>query len=323
MIEYLAGVLLLLIGVIGLNVFRYLEFEKERKRVNSEECLSNRHIIITGASSGIGEQLLRHYCTIGKRNKIVITARNVEKLQELKEIMLKEYSGKGHEIFCVKTDVSVDEECKNLIELSAKYLNERIDVIYLNAGRSAVQMFAQATNLDGHRSLMETNFFGCVTPTFYLMKHLREKQESHCSICVVSSLAGLSGVCYRTAYSSSKFALHGFYEALKLELLKEGIYGKKVTISIVCPGFVKTQIHFNALGTENKSASNVKRDLSQFMEVDECVSRMVTNVEGKNGDFLFIVPYTERFLIQYFRPWMPAPIIEYILLKKGDSVQIE
>ena len=128
---------------------------------------------------------------------------------------------------------------------------------------------------------------------------------------------------YRTAYSSSKFALHGFYEALKLELLKEGIYGKKVTISIVCPGFVKTQIHFNALGTENKSASNIKRDLSQFMEVDECVSRMVTNVEGKNGDFLFIVPYTERFLIQYFRPWMPAPIIEYILLKKGDSVQIE
>ena len=108
-----------------------------------------------------------------------------------------------------------------------------------------------------------------------------------------------------------------------MELLKEGIYGKKITLSVCCPGFVKTQIHFNALGTENKNSSNIKRDLSEFMEVDECVARIVTNVEGKNGDFLYIVPYTERFLIQYFRPWMPAFIIERILLKKGDSVQID
>nr|CAG4709923.1 unnamed protein product [Naegleria fowleri] len=317
-------VLPLLIHVLlcgGLFYYRYLEFEKERKKVNSEEYLSRKHVVITGASSGIGEQLCKHYCQVGRKNKIVIAARNVDKLNELKESLLKEYSNRGHDILCLKIDVSVESDCKELIEKSLSFLDDRIDTIYLNAGRSSLQILSEAKDLEGHRALMNTNFYGCIAPTFYLLPHLRERQNSNCHICVVSSLAGLTGVCRRTAYSASKFALHGFYEALKLELMKEGIYGKKVTLSLVCPGFVKTAIHFNALGT--KESTNVKRDLNEFMSVEECVERMVTNTEGANSQFLFIVPYTERLLIQYIRPWIPSLILDKIVLKKGDSVQLD
>ncbi|KAG2373178.1 hypothetical protein C9374_012780 [Naegleria lovaniensis] len=316
--------LALLIPVLlcgGLFYYRYLQFEKERKKVNSEECLSRKHVVITGASSGIGEQLVKHYCQIGRKNKIVLAARNLEKLNEVKETLLKEYSERGHDILCLKIDVSVESDCKELIEKSLSYLNDRIDTIYLNAGRSSLQPLSEAKDLEGHRSLMNTNFYGCIAPTFYLLPHLRERQNTNCHICVVSSLAGLTGVIRRTAYSASKFALHGFYESLKLELMKEGIYGKKVTLSLVCPGFVKTAIHFNALGTQE--SSHVKRDLSEFMSVEECVERMVTNTEGSNSQFLFIVPYTERLLIQYVRPWVPSSIIDRIVLKKGESVQID
>jgi len=322
------SLILLVLAVVAWNYYQYVRFEKERKLVNGtdgkpSECLSNKNVVITGASSGIGLQLARHYAAKGKKNKLVLAARNIEQLEKIKSDILKEFQDNSPEVFCVKTDVSVEDECKQLIEQSLQLLNERIDVIYLNAGRSSVQTLKAATSLDGHRSLMETNFFGCVAPTFYLLPHLREKQQSHCAICVVSSLAGLNGVPYRTAYSSSKFALHGFYEALKLELMQEGIYGKKVSLFMVCPGFVQTEIHFNALGTENKDRSSIKRDLKEFMTVEECVDRMVTNVEGRYGSFLYIVPYTERFLLQYIRPWMPSFLIDKIVLSKGGSVQIE
>ena len=125
-----------------------------------------------------------------------MAARNLEKLEEIKENILKEYPNKGNEIHCLKIDVSVESNCKVLIEKSLSLLDGRIDTIYLNAGRSAVQMLSQAPNLDGHRSLMDTNFFGCVAPIYFLLPHLKEKQQRHCTICVVSSLAGLTGVWY-------------------------------------------------------------------------------------------------------------------------------
>ena len=166
--------------------------------------MKNKVIVITGASSGIGKALA--FALAKNENKLVIAARNTKKLHAICD----EIKEKKINVLSVVTDISNEEDCKNLIEQCIKEFG-RIDVLINNAGISMRALFNE-TNLDVIRSVMNTNFWGTVFCTKYALTHLLESKGS---LVGVSSIAGHIGLPERSAYSASKFAMHGFLESVR------------------------------------------------------------------------------------------------------------
>lgn len=179
-----------------------------RRRNRSNTAYFGKVVVITGASSGIGEALALFYASLGA--SLVLAARRSDKLKSVAD----KCSKLGSPVLCVQADVSKEEDCKNLIE---KTIDEtgRIDILILNAGITMLKRLDELKNLDGVKKLMDVNFWGTVYCTFHALKYLK---ESRGTICVVSSLLGKGWAPTRTAYAASKHALDGFFHSLRLEV---------------------------------------------------------------------------------------------------------
>jgi len=196
--------------------------------------MKDKVIIITGASSGIGKALACE-CA-GRGARLVLAARNIDKLNEVGEELKK----KGADLLLVQTDVSVEEQCKNLINQAiGKY--GRIDILINNAGISMRATFEEL-DLNVIRRLMDTNFWGTVYCSKYAMPALLESKGS---LIGVSSVAGFRGLPGRSGYSASKFAMQGLMEVIRTETLKKGLH-----VLVVCPGFTASNIRFTALAKD-------------------------------------------------------------------------
>jgi len=155
--------------------------------------MKGKVIVITGASSGIGKALA--YEAARREAKLVLAARNLEKLEELK----KDLVAKGTEVITVKTDVSRELDCEALIKEAINHFH-KIDVLINNAGISMRALF-EDSSLDVIRQLMDTNFWGTVYCTKYALPYLLTSKGS---VVGVSSVAGFKGLPGRTGYSASK-----------------------------------------------------------------------------------------------------------------------
>src|SRR6185295_5747689 len=199
---------------------------------------------------------------------IVLAGRSREKL----DAVASQCSQLGAQVLAVPMDVSVEAECRNLIaQALAKF--GRIDALINNAGISAQALFedVKAEDLHWYESLMRVNLWGAVWCTHAALPHLK-KSKGH--IVAVASLAGLIGVPGRTAYSATKFAMTGFFEALRAELKGAG-----VSVTTAYPGVVATAIRhrgYNAKG-EPAGSSGLKED--DAMSVEEC-ARLI--IDGMN-----------------------------------------
>lgn len=241
--------------------------------------------IVTGASDGIGAEIVRQLARRhGKDAALVLAARN--------EAMLTAVAGEcaalGAQTLVVPTDVSEQAQCLQLVETTVERFG-RIDALVNNAGRSAHALFEDVPDLGWYEDLMRINLWGSVWLTHAALPHLK---ASRGSIVAVSSLAGLVGVPGRTAYSASKFAMTGFFEALRAELKGAG-----VSVTTAYPGVVATRIRhhgFNALGKE-LGTSSLKED--HAMPVEVCAGliidgmnarkrEVVMTAKGKAGRFL-------------------------------------
>lgn len=169
--------------------------------------MNNKVVIITGASSGIGKALAYEFA--GRGAKLVLAARNIQKLNEIKADL------SSIKILSIKTDVSKEEDCRNLVEKTIEKWG-RVDVLINNAGISMRALFADM-NLDVMRRLMDVNFWGTVYCTKYALPYILEQRGS---VVGVISIAGYIGLPGRTAYSASKFAIRGFLDTLRVENLK-------------------------------------------------------------------------------------------------------
>lgn len=215
-------------------------------------------VIVTGASSGIGEAVAREFAKQG--SKVVLAARSEKKLAEIiNDINIQ----KGEAIF-VKTDVSKEEECKKLIEETvAKY--GTVNILVNNAGISMRAVFDDVDLKVLHR-LMDVNFWGTVYCTKYALPYLVANKGS---VIGVSSVAGFHGLPGRTGYSASKFAMHGFLETLRIENLKRGLH-----VMIIAPGFTATEIRKHALtadGSEQGESPRNEEKLKSPEYVAKCV----------------------------------------------------
>jgi len=194
-------------------------------------------VIVTGASSGIGEATARKFAENG--SKVMLAARSEEKLSAIVSEML----AKNYEADYVKTDVTSPEECKNLVERTVEKYGT-IDILVNNAGISMRAKFDDVDLKVLHR-LMDVNFWGTVYCTKFALPYLVKGKGW---LIGVSSIAGFHGLPGRTGYSASKFAIHGFLETIRIENLKKGLH-----VMIIAPGFTSSGIRYHALtadGTE-------------------------------------------------------------------------
>src|SRR5512147_886225 len=183
--------------------------------------MKDKVVIITGSSSGIGMATATEFARMGA--KVVLAARRVELLKQIMNSLQEQ----GYTAIAVETDVTREEDCKNLIDTTIREFG-RIDVLVNNAGISMRALFRDV-DLNVLKRLFDVNFWGAVTCTKYALPHLIEQ---HGSVVGVSSVAGFVGLPGRTGYSASKYALHGFLETLRIENLKNGLH-----VLILCAGF--------------------------------------------------------------------------------------
>lgn len=190
--------------------------------------LSGTIAVITGATSGIGRETAREFSKAGA--KIVVAGRRKERLQEL----VNEIEAAGREALAVQTDVADQSQVEKLIETSVERFG-RVDVLVNNAGVAIASRFLEMP-LEDFRRLMDVNFWGAVHACRAAVPHMR-KQQGGGVILNVSSIFGKRGMPFETAYCASKFALAGFSESLRSELMSEGI-----DVCTIFPGAVETEI---------------------------------------------------------------------------------
>jgi short-subunit dehydrogenase len=207
-------------------------------------------VIITGASSGIGEAAAREFAANG--SKVVLAARSADKLQKIAE----EISNEGSDAIFVTSDISVEADCRNLVEKTVEKFG-RIDILVNNAGVSMRALFTDV-DLSVLRRLMDVNFWGTVYCAKYALPYLIRSKGS---LVGVSSVAGFHGLPGRTGYSASKFAMHGFLETIRIENLKNGLH-----VMIIAPGFTATEIRKHALLADGKEQGDSPKKEDKLMQ---------------------------------------------------------
>ena len=229
-------------------------------------------IVITGASDGIGAEMARQWAARdGAAASLVLAARHVDKL----ELVASDCRARGAAVMVQRCDVGVQADCVELVAAAMRRFG-RIDTLVNNAGVSAQALFAEVDDLAWYERLMRINHWGSVWCTHAALPALKATRGR---IVAVSSLAGLVGVPGRTAYCGSKFAMTGFFEALRVELVVAG-----VSVTIAYPGVVATQIRQHGLNARGETAGRSGLDEAGAMSVEECARLIVDGAEARRRD---------------------------------------
>ena len=239
-----------------------------------------KHVLITGASSGIGEHLAYQYCRRGAH--VVIVARRENELERVRKAcddLRDPASSNGATTAVVVADAATAAGWKAIGDHVAGKMGNQLDLLVLNAGISMGSLFSELREsgdaMRVTKKLMDVNYLGSIGPLEATLPALLAS-PSGVRVAVVSSLAGTTGVPLRTAYSASKFALQGFFEALRREL---AIEGEKAFVTMIYPGVVKTGINRVREGV----AGQVKQlDMTASYDVEPAAAIMVRAIaEGR------------------------------------------
>jgi short-subunit dehydrogenase len=209
-------------------------------------------VAVTGGSEGIGRALVEQLLQMGC--KVSTCARNGDKLYQLQ--LLHPHQT----LHTVVADVSHENDCRQFIQSTLKEFGG-IDILINNAGVSMRGLFNETTVETIHH-LMNVNFWGAVYCTKHALPSILERRGD---VVGVSSIAGYRGLPGRSGYSASKYALQGWLEALRTELLQTG-----VNVMWVCPGFTMSNIRFAALNSEGKPHGDTSMEEGKMMSTEKC-----------------------------------------------------
>jgi len=221
------------------------------------DAFRDQVVIVTGASTGIGKSLALQLA--GQGAKVVVAARRVERLEQAAE----ECHQRGGKALVVPTDVSDESQCKELVEKTITTFG-RLDMLVNNAGLAVIARLEDYSNLTLFKHTIDVNFYGAVYCTYYALQYLK---QSNGRIVAVSSLGGKMQAPYNSAYVSSKFAMHGFFDSLRIELIRHG-----VSVTIICPYWVVTGFHEAQLDKDGVPRGPRGRGIytEKMMTADRC-----------------------------------------------------
>ncbi|WP_062128201.1 SDR family oxidoreductase [Geofilum rubicundum] len=266
--------------------------------------MKNKVVIITGASSGIGLACAREFARRGA--SVSLGARSADKLEEIKN----EFTAKGYQVSITPTDVSNENDCRQLIEDTVQAFG-KIDILINNAGISMRALFKDVELEVMHR-LMNVNFWGAVYCTKYALPYLLEQKGS---VVGISSVAGFIGLPGRVGYSASKFAMHGFLETLRTENLKTGLH-----VLIAAPGFTASNVRKSALTATGSLQGETPRSEDKMMSAEEVAVHLIKAIHRRKRTL--VLTFLEGKFSVFLRKWWPSLVdrLTYkVMAKEPDS----
>lgn len=250
----------------------------------------DKTIIVTGASSGIGAATAKRFLSLGA--KVLLVARNREQMEE----MFSSYDSSQYHIYpfdLTKLD-QINTFVSDIIRKEGP-----IDIVFNNAGISQFGYF-EDSDLSVVNKIMKLDYFSVVTFTKAILPHMIEKQSGH--IVTNTSVAGLIGSRNRTAYSSAKFALHGFFDSLRSEVARHNI-----NITLIAPGLVQTNIGKNALTKSGHAYGKDDRGHANGLSAEAAAKQIISAVKRKKREVIVAkwndIAWLGIILRKYF-PWL-------------------
>ena len=242
-------------------------------------------IWITGAGSGIGKALALAY---NKDNNTII-------LSGRKESQLNEVAATIKSSYVLPLDVTDEDAIQNaVVQVDSKF--GKVDILINNAGVSQRALVSETNNEVG-RKLMEVNFFGSIHLTKAVLPLMQKSNTG--SIIAMSSAAGKFGFPLRSYYAASKHALHGWYEALGLELKDTDIH-----VMVVCPGRIKTDISKNALTGTGEAHAEMDPGQESGVSVEKCASAILKGIRNKKTEIYIGGSEVLMIYFKRYAPWL-------------------
>lgn len=260
-------------------------------------------VVVTGGSEGIGKALVELLLQKGAR--VAACGRNYEKLYKLKN------SGAAQQLHIATADVSKESDCRNFIDSAIKTFGT-IDILINNAGVSMRALFKDA-ELETLHTLMNINFWGTVYCTKFA---LSEVVKNKGTIIGVSSVAGFRGLPGRTGYSASKFAVNGFLEALRTEVMDDGVH-----VMWISPGFTTSNIRNVALDKNAKPQKENPMDEDKMMSAEECAKLILKAIEKQKRTVVFTFLGLRTVLMNKFFPALTDKLVKKFYFKNGELMK--
>ena len=242
--------------------------------------IKNKVIIVTGASSGIGEATARQFGREGA--KLVLAARRVDKLETLAQEILA--IGSGAETCVVQADLSKLEDIQSLIKQTLDKFG-RIDVLVNNAGFGRLDWLENLDPVKDIQAQFDVNVLGVIQTTRQVLPIMMKQRSGH--IINMGSMAGLVATPTYTVYAATKHAVHGFSEALRREVKPWGI-----DVSMIYPGGVVTEFQAHA-GIKRKTGATTPKAL--LLTADQVGSAVVQLVRRPRA--MRILPWAWSFTV--------------------------
>lgn len=264
----------------------------------------NKTVWITGASSGLGRALALNLCQYNP--KLVVSARRKEELDKLKKecLALNSYLT-ADDVMVLAMDCLEFEKFPVLVQAITEKFGQ-IDYLVNNAGRSQ-RSLAEDTPIAVDKALIELNVLGYIALTKAVLPGMIERKEG--CIVAVSSLAGKLGAPISSGYSASKFALQGFYNALRAE-----VFQYNIDVCTVCPGPVQSDISKNAFTSDMKKKYSQDANLGKKQDVHRFAQLMAVSISSRIPEaWISIQPFLfYTYLYQYF----PTLVTSRFFLRK-------
>lgn len=267
------------------------------------EFFKGKTVAITGGSDGIGKALTGLLLAAGAN--VATCARNPDKLN----ILLEQF--KDFPLLCLTADVSVYEDCEKFIQATKEKFGG-IDILINNAGVSMHAEFKD-TDISVFKKLMDINYFGTVYCTKLALPFIRQSKGE---IVGVSSIAGYRGLPGRSGYSASKFAVNGFLEALRTELMEDG-----VNVMWVSPGFTKSNIRNTALNEHALSQGESPMDENALMDTEECALQILNAIKNRKRSLVLTFKGKQTIFMNKFFPAWADNLTRKFFYKNGKLVK--
>lgn len=267
------------------------------------DFFKNKVVVITGGSDGIGKALTDALLLQGA--KVATCARNQDKLYDLQLL----HSGKP--LHTMVADVSNYNDCKNFIDSTIRVFGG-IDILINNAGIS-MRALLKDLEVEVIQKVMDVNFSGTLYCTKLALNSIIERKGS---IVGVSSIAGFRGLPGRSGYSASKFAVNGFLEALRTELLDSG-----VNVMWVCPGFTASNIRNAALNKKGQSQGESPMDEGKMMSSEECATHILNAIKKRKRTLVLTFTGKRTVFMNKLFPGLTDKLTKNFFFKNGELVR--
>jgi short-subunit dehydrogenase len=259
--------------------------------------------VVTGGTDGIGKALVEKLLEAGA--KVATCGRDHDKLYRLQS------THPSSPLHTMVADVSNENDCRRFIETTTKFFGS-VDILINNAGISMRALLKDAST-EVQRKVMDTNFFGTVYCTKYALNSIIERKGT---IVGVSSIAGYRGLPGRSAYSASKYAMQGWLEAIKTELLNDGVH-----VMWVCPGFTTSNIRNAALNKDAESHGETSMDESRMMSPEECAGHILNAIRKKKRTLVLTFTGKRTVILNKFFPGLADKLTYKFFFKNGELVK--